>query len=47
MRDTPGTTLAATKFKKLAAKAGGGVASAFKEILVSIVSESAKKILWP
>jgi hypothetical protein len=47
VRDTPGTTVAATRFKRLATKAGGGVAGAFKGILVSVVSETAKKILWP
>ncbi len=47
VRDTPGTTVAATRFKRLATKAGGGAASAFKGILVSVVSETAKKILWP
>ena len=47
VRDTPGTTVAATRFKRIATKAGGGAASAFKEILFSVVSETAKKILWP
>ena len=47
IRDTPETTVAATKAKKLFAKAGRGVAEGFKNILVDIVSEAAKKMIWP
>ena len=47
VRDTPSTPVAATRFKKLVTRAGQGAASAFREILVDIASESAKKMLWP
>ena len=45
VRDTR-TTLAATRFMKLAVKAGKGTTEALKEILLPIVSESAGKLLW-
>lgn len=47
IRDTPETTVAATRVKKLFAKAGKGVAEGFKNILVDIISEAAKKMIWP
>lgn len=47
VRDTPRTAVAATRFKKLVARAGPAVADALKEILVDVVSESAKKLIWP
>ena len=46
VRDTPETTVAATRFKKIVAKAGKVAAEGFKDILVDIVSETAKKIIW-
>ena len=45
VRDTPRTELAATRFKKLAVKAGKGTAEALKEIIVQVASETAKKLL--
>jgi len=39
--------VAAIRLKKLFAKAGKGVAEGFKNILVDIVSEAAKKMIWP
>jgi hypothetical protein len=45
--DSPKTTLAALRFKKLVAKAGKVAAEALRDILVDIVSETAKKTLWP
>jgi len=45
--DTPRTTMAATRFKKLASKAGKGAVEAFKSVLVGVLSEAAKKILFP
>lgn len=45
--DTPRTALAATRFKKLVSKAGPAVADGFKEMLIEIVTESAKRLLWP
>lgn len=44
--DTPRTPLAATRFKKLVAKAGPVVADGFKQMLIDVVSESAKKMIW-
>ena len=47
VRDTPQTTVAATRFKKLVTKAGPVVADGFRKILVDVLSETAKKIIWP
>lgn len=47
VRDTPQTTVAATRFKKLVAKAGKAAADGFRDILVDILSEAAKKVIWP
>ena len=44
--DTPRTALAATTFKTLVAKAGPVVAAGFKEILIEVVTESAKRQIW-
>ncbi len=46
-RDVPRTQVAAARFKRLVAKAGIGTASALRDILVSIASETAKKAIWP
>ena len=47
VKDTPSTTVAATRFKKILVKAGQGAASMFREILVDVLSEAAKKVLFP
>ena len=47
VRDTPQTTVAATRFKRLVAKAGKVAADGFRDILVDILSEATKKIIWP
>ena len=47
VRDTPRTTLAATRFKRIVAKAGKGAADTFKDILIGVISEAAKKMIWP
>ena len=47
VRDTPQTTVAANRFKKLVAKAGKVAADGFRDILVDVLSEAAKKIIWP
>ncbi len=47
VRDTPQTSVAVTRFKRLVIKGGKEVASAFKDILVDVASETAKKMLWP
>jgi hypothetical protein len=45
--NTPMTKVSAGRFKRLVAKAGPQAADAFRELLVDIASETAKKILWP
>lgn len=47
VRDTPRTTQAARRFKSIVVKAGNGTAGEFKTILVSVVSEAARKVIWP
>lgn len=47
VKDTPKTTLAATSFKRILAKTGKPVVDAFRDILVDIASETAKKLIWP
>ena len=47
IRDTPKTTVAATRFKRIVAKGGKEIGGAFKDILVNIIAEAAKKIIWP
>lgn len=46
VKDSPNTQVAALKFKKLMSKAGKTSANALKDILVNIISESAKKLIW-
>ncbi len=45
--DTPKTTVAATRWRKALEKIGEQSASIFKELLIEIASESAKKLLFP
>ncbi len=47
VKDTPSTNVSATRFKKLVDKAGKEARGMFREILVDVVSETAKKLLWP
>ena len=47
IRDTPQTPVAATRFKRLITKAGKVAAEGFRDILVDIASETAKKLIWP
>ena len=47
VKDTPSTPVAANRFKKLMVKVGKEGAGAFRDILVDIASETAKKIIWP
>jgi len=47
VRETPQTTVATSRFKKLVTKAGKGAAEAFKSILADVVSQAMKKLLWP
>jgi len=47
VKDTPSTTVAAVRFKRIMTKAGQGAAALFREILIEVLSETAKKTLWP
>ena len=47
VRETPQTTVAVTRFKKLVAKAGPVAADGFRKILVDVLSEAVKKAIWP
>lgn len=48
VKDTPRTQLAAMRFKKILSRVSNPtIVEAFKKILVDIVSETAKKIIWP
>jgi len=47
VRDTPQTTVAANRFKRLIVKAGKAAADGFRDILVDVLSEAAKKVIWP
>lgn len=47
VRDTPQTQVAIVRFKKLAQKAGSTVADGLKSVLVSVITEAAKKQIWP
>jgi hypothetical protein len=46
LADGPQTHLAALRFKRLVAKGGADAAAAFKEILVSVVSEAVRRAIW-
>ena len=45
--DSPKTQLAAIRFKKLLPKVGQQIGGALRDLLIDIVSEAAKKALWP
>jgi hypothetical protein len=44
--DTPKTQVGASRFKRVIAKVGQETATGVREILVDIVSETAKKVIW-
>lgn len=46
VKDSPNTQVAALRFKRLMSKTGKSSADALKDILVNILSESAKKLIW-
>jgi len=46
VKESPNVQVAALKFKKIMKKVGKTSTQAFKEILISILSESVKKLLW-
>lgn len=47
VKNGPKTVVATTRFKKFAPKFGTEIGTAFKDILVDVVSETVKKSLWP
>lgn len=47
VQDKPTTQVAVVRFKKIMKKVGQEGATMFREILVDVVSETAKKLLWP
>lgn len=47
VRDSPETELAATRFKRIMAKVGAESYAAMKSILINVLSETAKKTLYP
>ncbi|MCK6463163.1 MAG: DUF2321 domain-containing protein [Candidatus Pacebacteria bacterium] len=46
VKDSPSTPVAATRFKKIMVKVGQTTAGMFREILVDVLSEAAKKALF-
>jgi hypothetical protein len=46
LHDSPMTQVAASRFKRLLSKAGHGTAESFRELLVDVVSEAAKRAIW-
>jgi hypothetical protein len=47
IRDTPKTQLAGSRIAHLLAKMGKATADAIRDVLVDVVSEAAKKMIWP
>jgi hypothetical protein len=47
LNESPQTTVAANRIKKLLLKVGTGTAQGIRDILVDIASEAAKKVIWP
>ena len=47
VKDTPSTPVAATRFKKIMVKVGQATTGLFREILVDVLSEAAKKAMFP
>ena len=47
VRDTPQTTVAVNRFKRIVTKAGKPAADAFRDILIDVLSEAVKKSIWP
>jgi hypothetical protein len=45
--DSPASTVGVARFKTIMAKAGTTGATMFREILIDVVTESAKRLLWP
>lgn len=47
VRDSARTSVAVLRFKKYATKAGSVGAAGLKDVLVSVVTEAARKAIWP
>ena len=47
VHQSPRTTLAASRFKRLAKKAGDAITDGLRAILVEVACEAAKRQLWP
>lgn len=47
INDGPSTLIASNRFKKAMMKVGAETAQTFKSILINVVSEAAKKNIWP
>lgn len=47
VRDSPRTSVAVVRFKKYAGKAGNAGAAGLRDVLVSVVTEAARKAIWP
>ena len=45
--ESPKTQLAAMRFKKLLPKVSSQIGGALRDLLVDVISETAKKVLWP
>jgi hypothetical protein len=47
VKDTPQVKLSANRFKKVMSKVGNETASGIRDIIVDLISETTKKIIWP
>jgi hypothetical protein len=47
VHESPRTTLAASRFKRLAKKAGDVISDGLRTVLFEVASEAAKRQLWP
>jgi hypothetical protein len=47
VKDSPATQLAGTRVKKILGKLGKESAGAIKSVIIDVLSETAKKILFP
>lgn len=47
IRDTPHTQVSASRFKRLMKNIGNEATSAIRDILIDVISETAKKLIWP
>lgn len=47
VKDSPKTAVAATRFKSIISKVGKSTAEGFRTILIDVLSETAKKMIWP